>query len=165
MPSYTEEDVQNALEDIKEGVPTATASTRHSVPRSTLQDRLKGSKPHKYAHEDAQRLSAIQEQHLEQWILHQEALGYAPTHAQLRAIATGVLLQAGDNKPLGKRWSQHFIQRHPAIKSKLGRRTDWERINAATPSNITHLFDLYNTVSWIPPCRRYNTDKGGIMEG
>ena len=57
------------------------------------------------------------------------------------------------------------MKRHPAIKTKLGRRTDWERINAATPEHIKHLFSLYETVSWIPPRRRYNTDKGGIMEG
>ena len=124
MPSYTEGDIQNALEDLKAGVPLATASTRHSVPRNTLRGRLNGAQPSQYAHEDEQRLSAIQEEHPEQWVLRQEALGYAPTHAQLRAITTGILLQAGDNKPLGKRWTQHFLIRHPAIKSKLGRRTN-----------------------------------------
>ena len=35
----------------------------------------------------------------------------------------------------------------------------------ATPENITRLFDLYKTVSWIPPQRRYNADESGIMEG
>ena len=57
------------------------------------------------------------------------------------------------------------MKRHPAIKTKLGCRTDWERINAATPENIKHLFSLYETVSWIPPWQRYNADEGGIMEG
>ncbi len=97
--------------------------------------------------------------------MRQEALGYAPTHAQVRAIANGILRQEGDDKPLGKKWSSHFIERHPAVKTKLGRRTDWERINAATPVNIRKLFKLYDTVSWIPPRRRYNADEGGIMEG
>ena len=92
MPSYTEGDIQNALEDLKAGVSLATASTRHSVPRNTLRGRLNGAQPSHYAHEDEQRLSAIQEEHLEQWVLRQEALGYAPTHAQLRAITTGILL-------------------------------------------------------------------------
>ncbi|KAL9563920.1 hypothetical protein ACKAV7_011955 [Fusarium commune] len=67
--------------------------------------------------------------------------------------------------PLGRKWSSHFVERHLAIKTKLGRRTDWKRINAATPDNIRHLFNLYETVSWIPPRRRYNADEGGIMEG
>ena len=124
-----------------------------------------GAQPHRYAYSDEQRLSAIQEEQLESWVLRQEALGYAPTHAQIRAIATGVLQRAGDHQPLGRKWSTHFLKRHPAIKTKLGRRTDWKRINAATPSNIRHLFQLYKTVSWIPPQRRYNADEGGIMEG
>jgi hypothetical protein len=59
----------------------------------------------------------------------------------------------------------HFLNRHPELKTKLGRRTDWERINAATLENITRLFDLYETVLWIPPQQRYNADEGGIIEG
>ena len=99
------------------------------------------------------------------WILQQEALGYAPTHAQVQAIAIAVLKRQGDYKNLGKKWTKHFVQRHPEIKAKLGRRTSWERINEATPENIRYLFNLYETVSWIPPQRRYNADEGGIMEG
>ena len=97
--------------------------------------------------------------------MRQEALGYAPTHAQVRAIVSGILKQGGDDKPLGKKWIRHFFERRPAVKTKLGRRTDWERINKATLDNIKILFQLYETVSWIPPRRRYNADEGGIMEG
>ena len=165
MATYTEGDVQNALTDHRNGVDLATAATRHGVPRNTLRGRLNGAQPQRDAHRDEQRLTVVQEDHLELWILRQEALGYAPTHAQVRAIASGVLKRAGDHKPLGRKWSNHFLKRHPAVKTKLGRRTDWERINAATPDNIRHLFELYDTVSWIPPRRRYNADEGGIMEG
>ena len=31
--------------------------------------------------------------------------------------------------------------------------------------DIRKLFKLFDTVSWIPPRRRYNADEGGIMEG
>jgi hypothetical protein len=165
MATYTEGDVQNALTDLGNGVALATAATRHGVPRNTLRGRHNGAQSHRQAHCDEQRLSAVQEEHLELWILRQEALGYAPTHAQVRAIASGVLKREDDHKPLGKKWSSHFVKRHPATKAKLGRRTDWERINAATPDNIRHLFELYETVTWIPPRRRYNADEGGIMEG
>ena len=165
MAIYTENDVQNALVDIRNGVAVRRAATVHGVPRNTLQGRLDGAQSCREAHEDEQRLSTVQEQNLERWILQQEALGYAPTHAQVRAIANGILRQQGDDKLLGKKWSGHFIDRHPAVKTKLGRRTDWERVNAATPANIRKLFKLYDTVSWIPPRRRYNADENGIMEG
>ena len=71
-----------------------------------------------------QRLLPEQEDHLARWILRQEALNYAPTHAQVRAIATGVLKQAGDHRPLGKKWTSHLINRYLELKTKLGRRTN-----------------------------------------
>jgi hypothetical protein len=151
MARYTEEDVQNALADLESGVALATAATRHGVPRNTLRGRFNGAQPHRHAHNGAQRLSVIQEEHLERWILRQEALGHAPTHAQVRAIATAVLKREGDHKNLGKEWTSQFMRRRPAIKSKLGRRTSWERINAATPESVRQIFDLYETVTSIPP--------------
>jgi hypothetical protein len=165
MARYTEKDVENALRDIESGVAVRHATRRHGVPRGTLRDRLNGAQPHQLAHSDQLRLSTPQEEHLKQWILRQEALGYAPTHGQVRAIASSVLKRQGDNRPLGKKWSTHFVRRHKEVKTKLGRRTDWERIKAATPENIRHLFSLYETVTWMPPRRRYNADEGGIMEG
>jgi hypothetical protein len=151
MAQYTEADIQNALADIANGIAKATAGMRHGVPRTTLRDWISGSQQHRTAHSNMQRLSPEQEKHLTHWILQQEALNYAPTHAQVRAIATSILKQAGDDRPLGKKWTSHLIQRHLELKTKLGRRTDWERINAATLDNIQRLFSLYETVSWIPP--------------
>jgi hypothetical protein len=124
MAQYTEADIENALADVASGVPTATAAARHGIPRATLYGRISGSQHHKSAHANVQRLSIAQEEHLARWILWQESLNYAPTHAQVRAIATSILKQAGDYCPLGKKWTSHFIGRHPELKTKLGRRTD-----------------------------------------
>ena len=147
MTEYTEEDVENALADLEDGLPLATAATEHHVPRNTLRGRQSGAKPIQQAHTHRQRLLVTQEEQLEQWILRQEALGYAPTHGQIRAIATGVLRANGDHQPLGRKWPQHFIRRHPAIKNKIGRRTDWQRIDAVTPASIKLFFGLYETVN------------------
>ena len=124
MATYTENDVQNALADLRNGGALRTVSTRHGVPRTTLRGRLSGARSCQDAHNNEQRLSTVQEERLERWILQQEALGYAPTHAQVQAIAGGILKQQGDDKSLGKKWTRHFLGRHPAIKIKLGRRTD-----------------------------------------
>ena len=43
MSTYTEDDVQNALADLKNGVPLATAAARHGVPRGTLIGRRDGA--------------------------------------------------------------------------------------------------------------------------
>ena len=59
---------------------------------------------------------------------------------QVWVIASGILKQGGDNKSLGKKWIRHFLKYHPAVKIKLGRQTNWERINVVTPDNIRTLF-------------------------
>ncbi|KAF6514359.1 hypothetical protein HZS61_005493 [Fusarium oxysporum f. sp. conglutinans] len=131
----------------------------------TLRGRLTGAQSRQVARQEQLRLTTDQEDDLERWILRQKKLGHAPTHAQVRTIVRSVLARHGDHAPLGRKWTTRFVERHPALKTKLGRRTDWERVNAATPANIKRLFDVYETVDWIPPERRYNADEGGIMEG
>ena len=59
MAIYTENDVQNALTDVRNGVALATAATRNGVPRNTLRGRLSGAQSCRYAHEDEQRLLTI----------------------------------------------------------------------------------------------------------
>ena len=83
IATYTENDVQNALADLRNGGALATAATRHGVPRTTLRDRLNSARSCRNAHDDEQRLSTVQEERLERWILRQEALGYALTYIQI----------------------------------------------------------------------------------
>jgi hypothetical protein len=103
--------MQNALADVRNGVAKGTAAMRHGIPRTTLRNRVSRSQHHKTAHSNMQRLSPEQEKHLANWVLRQEVLNYAPTYAQVRVIATNVLKQAGDDKPLGKKWTTHFLNR------------------------------------------------------
>ena len=124
MAAYTENDVQNALTDLQNRITLATAATHHGVPRNTLRGRLDGAQSCQDAHETEQRLSVVQEERLERWILWQEALGYTPTHDQIRGIASNILKRQGDHKPLGKKWLKHYIKRYLAVKSKLDRRTN-----------------------------------------
>ena len=105
MPSYTEDDVAQALLDLANGSALRTTANKYGVPRSTLRDRQSGAQTTRQGHSNQQRLTSIQEHQLEQWIIRQEALGYALTHAQVRAIATGVLRASGDQQSLGRKWS------------------------------------------------------------
>ena len=124
MTVYTENDVQNALADVWNEVALVTAAIRHGIPRNILCGRLGGAQSCRHAHEDEQRLSTVQEQNLERWILRQEALDYASTHAQVQIIANDILQQEDDDKSLEKKWFSHFIKRHSAVKTKLDRWTD-----------------------------------------
>ena len=65
MARYTEGDVQNALADLESGVALATAAAQHRIPRNTLRGRINSAQPHRHAHDGEQRLTTVQEEHLE----------------------------------------------------------------------------------------------------
>src|SRR5436309_15678743 len=64
IATYTENDVQNALTDFRNGGALRTVSTYHGVPRTTLRGRLNSAQSYRDAHDDKQRLSTVQEEHL-----------------------------------------------------------------------------------------------------
>ena len=78
MAKYTENDLQNALSDIQNGMAAAKAAKVWSVPRTTLRHRLRGREPLKVAKAHCQRLSPIQEEHLAHWIRVQGTIGCPP---------------------------------------------------------------------------------------
>lgn len=130
MPKCTESDLTAALESVRSGRSVNAASRLWGVPRSTLRHRISGfpSKA-KYA-ASSQRLSPLQEKHLTDWVLAQRALGFPPTHAQVREFASRVLGSSGDHRPLGKNWTEGFVQRNPALKPSKGPRIEQEPLGA-----------------------------------
>ena len=167
MPNYTEDDIKNALVDIENGKFVRQAAREWGVPKTTLKDRLDGAEPKAQAHTYRQRLSKTQEEHLTQWVLSQGALGYAPTHAQIKSFASRVLQAGGDTQPLGKHWMQHFLKRNPAIKTLQGKKIEYLCVNRALTENIKGLFErlALPTVKVVLPGDRWNMDESGIMEG
>lgn len=167
MAKYTEADLQQAIIEVKNGSSIKQAAEKWGVPRRTLGNRMNGSEPRGKAHQHQQRLSQAQEEHLTQWILAQEALGYAPTHEQIRLFVTKILELGGDTKPLGKRWMDQFFQRNPAIRTKRGKRIECQRLNGASNENIRAFFKLLASpsIKRIPAKHRWNMDETGIMEG
>jgi helix-turn-helix, Psq domain/Tc5 transposase DNA-binding domain len=115
MSTYSDQDLSSAVEDVKNGTPIRQAARLYNIPRSTLQGRLSGRNARRLISQEQQRLSTIQEQCLVDWIVRQESLGFAPTHAQVRAIAASLLETQGDYTPLGRRWATSFVRRHPSI--------------------------------------------------
>jgi hypothetical protein len=47
-----------------------------------------------------------------------------------------LLSLAGDTKPLGKNWVPRFMDRHPDLKRKYGRRQEASRFNNFTPKAV-----------------------------
>jgi len=163
---YTQESLEEALLDVSNGSTVREAARTWGVPRSTLQNRLKGYEPHSTAHSDSQRLSIEQEKKLVKWIKHQELLGLAPTHSQIRFFATKVLSLNGDTEPLGRRWMQAFLRRNPELRTRKKKPIEMERFRTKA-AEIKEFYQRFSApeIRNIPAHRIYNIDEGGLMEG
>ncbi|TLS20308.1 uncharacterized protein PpBr36_11424 [Pyricularia pennisetigena] len=167
MPRYDENDMAAAIADVAQGVPVLRAAKKWHVPRSTLRGRLTGTTPRFITNTSFQKLSVSQETALETWVLGQEALGYPPTHSEIRHIAEKVLLASGQPPTLGIKWVQKFLRRYPSLKVHRPRKIDSARIHGATTEVIRKWWPrLQNpTTSAIKPENRWNMDETGIMAG
>ena len=151
----------------KNGQSLRQASREWGIPLTTLHSRNQGSENRTVAAESQQRLSKVQEDHLSNWVLTQEALGVPVTHGQIREFAGRVLAIKGDPKPIGKRWMEGFLRRNPILRTKRARNIDSVRVNGATTAVIKSWFQrlLIPVITTIKPENLYNMDESGIMEG
>lgn len=121
MPKYTEDDLKTALCAVAAGLSIRKAALQWRIPRTTLQERTKGSQTRAAAYQRWQRLSPDDERSLVDWVLAQASLTVPVTHQQLRNFVTLVLTRRGDEAPLGKNWVDGFLRRHPEIVARKGR--------------------------------------------
>ncbi|KAL9572016.1 hypothetical protein ACKAV7_003848 [Fusarium commune] len=99
---YTEDNVIEAMLDVTDnGLSQHEAAQKHGMPQTTLSDRLRGIPPKSEVIHPGRLLSKSQEARLITWILRQEALGYAPSHSQVRATVAALLRQQGRERPIG----------------------------------------------------------------
>jgi Tc5 transposase DNA-binding domain len=82
-------------------------------------------------HAAQQVLTSKQERMLVEWIFQQERLGHE--HQRVREFASEIRRFSGENPHLGKNWIGRFMQRHPEIKSKLGRKIDVQLVDNTQP--------------------------------
>ena len=153
MAKYTENDLQNALADIRAGMAEAQAARVWNVPRTTLYRRLRGAEPRNIAKAHCQRLSSSQEDSLVEWIRIQGTIGYPPTHATIRFIASRVLANDGDPRPLGKNWMEGFLRRNPSVRTMKGKSIESARLSNANAKIIQDFLQRLNepTIAAIPP--------------
>jgi len=116
-----ENSIALALAAIESGVSERKAAQEYGISRSTLQSRQAGGVSSRSAHLHQQRLSPEQEKALSDWILQQEACGYAASDARAREMATFILKFSENTTPLGKEWVASFRKRNPLITSIIGK--------------------------------------------
>ncbi|TVY62580.1 hypothetical protein Focb16_v004156 [Fusarium oxysporum f. sp. cubense] len=119
---YTEDDVIEAMLDVTDnGLSQHEAAQKHGMPQTTLSDPLRGIPPKSEVIHPGRLLSKSQEARLITWILRQEALGYAPSHSQVRATVAALLRQQGRERPIGVHWLTSDPKRKAFLKGSQSR--------------------------------------------
>lgn len=149
------------------------AAEAFAVPRSTLQDRIKGHESRVVRRHHRHKFSEPEEKSMEEWLLSMDSRGFALTHAMCRDMAN-LLLRAREATPsettpkVGKNWVTDFIKRHDSLASHLSRRYNYERALSEDPKLIKGWFDLVqNTIQkyGIIPADIWNFDETGFAMG
>jgi hypothetical protein len=165
------------------------------LPKDTLRRRVNGGNTRIEARQQQQLLSKTQEQTLLKWIKQLTSSGYAPSHWILREVADEVRtnrcriyqgrgtqqqqqqqtqelqpqLQLQIPKlPLRQDWVPRFIQRHPNLCVKLGRRVEAQKMNGVTKQVLKAWFDAYKSLIIEQKIENYNTynmDETGFSIG
>ncbi|KAM4059017.1 DDE superfamily endonuclease [Hirsutella rhossiliensis] len=123
------------------GLSQYRAAQKYDIPQQSISDRLKGQ---------VALADQIQPRQLLIRSAHVEAL----------------IKQLNNERTVGRNWVSKFINRHPDIKNKRGRRQEANRFNAFTPRAVHWFFDIREKeYGWIKPENTVNVDEGGIMSG
>lgn len=138
MASSFEQKIQQALGDLraKKFASIRAAAKAHNIDPTTLNRRSKGGISKQDARAAQQLLSQTQEGLLVRWILDSEARGYVPSHAHIRAMAILISEISGSPVTLGNNWVPRFLQRHPEIGTKVGRKLDALGLQNTTPAAL-----------------------------
>jgi hypothetical protein len=112
MPSYTEEDVTNALNASVNGEYKSIrkAAIAFQIPSSTLHNRRKKSKSRTKSHVSQQLLAPIEETTLENWIYRAAKLGAPITLQLVKILASEIQTKQSSNydknelSPISDRW-------------------------------------------------------------
>jgi hypothetical protein len=176
MPSYTEEDVTNALNALvnSEYKSIRKAAITFQIPPLTLQDQRKKSKSYSESYVSQQLLTPIKETTLENWIYWAAKLG-APVTLQLVKILASEIqtkwsLNHNENKssPISDRWVDCFQTCHPRIRTCFLCTIDTVLSMALDFSTIKSYFDNLGEVLCehkYPPSTIYNVDETGFSIG
>ena len=176
MPSYTEEDIQNAIAAYRRGdyASISRTSAIFNIPRITLLFRLKKNKTRKQGHEKQQLLSTIEEEELVAWITNASKLG-VPTPLPLiknlaKEIRANRFATRSDSldSPISTRWIDRFRVYYPILETCFTRPIDASRFEGLNYSIVKSYFDGLSEAirkERYPPSAIFNVDETSFSLG
>jgi len=176
MPSYTEEDIQNAIAAYRRGdyASISRASAIFEIPFSTLRYRLLGRKTRNQSYEKQQLLSTTEEEELIAWITNASKLG-VPTPLPLvknlaKEIRANRFATRSDplDSPISTRWIDRFRARYPTLETCFTRPIDASRFEGLNYSTVKSYFNGLSEAirkERYPPLAIFNVDETGFSLG
>ena len=164
--TYTEETLQQALREIKDGtLDRKGALEKYGIPYTTITGRLKGRQQRRAAHTSQQVLSSIQEVVLCSWVELYSLQGRPIGITQIRHIARDI---TGAKKPPHRDWVRRFLERHPELTVGKPSGLDPKRAQSFNEEEVRrHFKELEEKLVMlgIPIENIYNMDEKGCQRG
>jgi hypothetical protein len=121
--SYSDDAIKRALFEIRENnMSTREASRQFGVPRTTIQDRLKGKSPENIVRRTGPPpiMTREGEQKIADWLLDIAKCGFPIKKSELIDTVTKIARDSGKlhlfkNQQPGQKWYLNFLKRHPEI--------------------------------------------------
>ncbi|XP_068084186.1 tigger transposable element-derived protein 2-like [Anabrus simplex] len=122
--NYPEESMLNAIQDVKRGVPIATAAKQHGVPRITLMYKAKGKSPIARRKGPCSTLNSEEEKTISDWIVSVAKSGFPVSKDDvLDSVQQLIKELKRENKFVndrpGRTWFSSFLRRNPKISSRV----------------------------------------------
>jgi hypothetical protein len=174
-----EKRMQNAIRAFKRNKNSTivTLAEQFNVPRTTLNNRIKGRKSRRESHEKLQALTPPEERELARWISKLSITGFAPNHRLVKEMAQCIRNRRTrhdkDNPDktisLGKNWVPHFLRRYPHLQTVTAHGIEASRIEGTSHETLQKWFDVYRKEVVEDPNVHeknvYNMDESGFSIG
>lgn len=108
-----------------------SAARVYNVPETTLRRRYQGILPQQGSRAHNRLLQEFEEEQLINWILSMERRGFPPFIIDIKRMAQALVDRRGPTripKTIGKLWSYRWLKGHPALKARLTRGRDAQRV-------------------------------------
>ena len=155
----------------KQEISTIREAVRHfNVPKSTLLRRLNSTPNRAETRANNHKLTEIEEESLQKWIISLDDRGAAPRPATVRETANLLLAARGTTpvQTVGEKWVYNFVKRHPELSTRFSRRYNYERAKCEDPKIIMEWFNCVQHAIFqygINPDDIYNFDETGFAMG
>ncbi|XP_031335324.1 tigger transposable element-derived protein 6-like [Photinus pyralis] len=170
--SWSADDLQSALTELKNGSPLREVARRFGIPRSTLQDQRKRGNTSKLQLGRCPVFSEEQEGELSKEIINLSKLFFGITPAQIQQSAyTYAKLNNLANRfnkekeSAGRDWLEGFLRRNPQISLRKPEPTSVNRVTAFNKLEVGKFYENLNKVMErykFSPTRIFNADETGI---